>query len=282
MRIDIEEKLLRSLLILGSMVEARDAYTGGHLWRVAQLAKLLGRKAGLAGEDLFRLTLGGILHDVGKVGIPDRVLLKDGPLSDEEFAIIKTHPTIGRDLLREHPLGDLVIDVVAHHHEWVDGRGYPEVIDPAEVSSFSLMIGLVDAFDALTSRRPYRKGAPIDEALSTIGAGRGTQFDPGLVDYFLELRGEGALDHVVGHSFDGRPMVECPGCGPVIVIAKGTRDGDAVFCRSCTGKFRLHRKEETFEAESMGEMGTPDQVRPEADLEVVEDVVAQAPASVGV
>lgn len=114
------------MLILGSFVEARDPYTGGHLWRVAQYARALGEDLGLEPDFMFRLTVGGVLHDVGKVGIPDNILRKRDALTDEEQATIKTHPKIGHDLLKDRPLGHLVLDVVTHHHEWVDGRGYPD------------------------------------------------------------------------------------------------------------------------------------------------------------
>jgi HD-GYP domain-containing protein (c-di-GMP phosphodiesterase class II) len=117
MKIDIDKSLLKSLLIMGSVVEARDAYTGGHLWRVAQYARLLSQKIGLSQNDTILAGIGGFLHDVGKVGVPDDILRKPGPLDDQEYEIIKTHPRIGFDLIHEHPLSVLTQDVVKHHHE---------------------------------------------------------------------------------------------------------------------------------------------------------------------
>ena len=121
----LDRQLLKSLLRLGSVVEARDPYTGGHLWRVAQFAKLLSARLELSPGDRFRLTVGAYLHDLGKVGIPESVLLKKGELTEDEFALIRTHPAIGASLLREHPLGHYILDVVEHHRAWIDGGGYP-------------------------------------------------------------------------------------------------------------------------------------------------------------
>ena len=265
---------------MSSMVEARDAYTGGHLWRVAQYAKLLGAKTGLTDDELFRLTLGGFLHDVGKVGIPDQILLKSGPLTEEEFETMKTHPLIGRDLLTQHPLGELVIEVVTYHHEWIDGDGYPEGIPAGEISLLSRIIGVVDVFDAVTSARPYHRGMPVEKALAFLKAGKATQFDPKLVEAFLSLAAADKLRHVVGHSHEDRPLLECPACGPVIAVPGRAKTGDTVVCRSCTGKFRLHAADDTFTPEMTGEHGSPEELRPRPDMDPIEDVLAAAPSCV--
>jgi HD-GYP domain-containing protein (c-di-GMP phosphodiesterase class II) len=107
------------------LVEARDPYTGGHLWRVSQFSRLIALDMGLESSEVARITLGGFLHDLGKIGIPDSILNKRDKLTDEEYAVIKTHPTIGSRLLSGHPLRDLVDVAVTMHHETPDGRGYP-------------------------------------------------------------------------------------------------------------------------------------------------------------
>ncbi|MBJ7546162.1 HD domain-containing protein, partial [Pseudomonas sp. OA3] len=111
----IDEALLSSLLTLAWVVEARDPYTGGHLWRVAQYCALLAEKSGFAPAEVARLALGGFVHDLGKVGIPDAILRKPGPLNDDEYAVIRTHPEIGRRMLETHPIAALVLDAVASH-----------------------------------------------------------------------------------------------------------------------------------------------------------------------
>lgn len=273
----VDAATLRSLLVLGSVVEARDPFTGGHLWRVARIARLLGDKAGLESDDLFRLSLSAFLHDLGKVGIPDSVLLKQGPLDDEEVKVMRTHPRIGRDLLVQHPLGDLVVDVVAHHHEWVDGRGYPEGLRDRDLSFFSRIVALADVFDALTSRRPYRENLSVDDAFGILREGAGTHFDPAVLNHLETLRDRGRLDEIVGHSDMGQRLVVCHQCGPVIVAPQDASDGDVVVCRPCHGEFRLHRTGDSFEAEFTGDYADPVALRPQPEMPAVESILRDAP-----
>ena len=126
MKIRIEKPLLKSLTLMASVIEARDAYTGGHLWRVSQYAQLLAQAAGLTSEMIFLAGLGGFLHDIGKISIPDHILGKRGSLTESEYEVVKTHPGIGAVLIQEHPLGDLALSTVHQHHEWVNGMGYPD------------------------------------------------------------------------------------------------------------------------------------------------------------
>ena len=169
-----ENELIHSTLLLAAVVEARDPYTGGHLWRVAQVGKLIGERMGLERSDLFKLTLGGFIHDLGKVGIPDEILGKKGPLSDEEFDTMKTHPLIGADLVESHPLGSAVLDIVRSHHERWDGTGYPDGIGGDEISPLAAIINVADVFDALTSSRPYRSGMPLERRWRSSRKARGS------------------------------------------------------------------------------------------------------------
>lgn len=122
-RVESAEKLLASLLVMAWVVEARDPYTGGHLWRVSRYAAMLGEAAGLSGAALARVEIGGFLHDLGKIGIPDAILRKPGRLTEEEYEIIRTHPEVGARLLAAHPLAALVRSAVLCHHETPDGGG---------------------------------------------------------------------------------------------------------------------------------------------------------------
>lgn len=272
-----DRDILKSLLVLGSVVEARDAYTGGHIWRVSQFGELIGRKAGLTGNDLYLVLLGGFLHDLGKVGIPDGVLMKQGPLDDAEYAIIKTHPAIGLDIIKHHPLGHLVEDVVTHHHEWMNGGGYPEGITDRQVTLGARIIGLADAFDAMTSTRPYRKDMPIEKTLSIIQGSSGDQFDPSLVDTLQTLYKEDCLQCIVGHSGEGCRLAECAQCGPVIVVPKSTKSGDEVVCKVCSGKFCLEKDGENFGAAFTGEHATQNEMRAEPDFDPINEILAKVP-----
>jgi len=202
------------------LVEARDAYTGGHLWRVSQYARLLALEIGLSENEALQVSIGGYLHDVGKVGIPDHILNKQASLNEQEYNIIKTHPQIGTDLVREHPLAMLAIDAIHHHHERVNGMGYPDGLDDDSLSMHARIIGLVDAFDAMTSTRPYHKAMSIDSAFGTLKQERDQHFDGKMVDHFLVLGQGDHLDHIANHSDHGMPLLTCPHCGPVIEASK--------------------------------------------------------------
>jgi putative nucleotidyltransferase with HDIG domain len=274
---NIDKDLLRSLLVMADVIEARDTYTGGHVWRVSQLAKALALRFGLSNDEAIHISVAGYLHDLGKVGIPDAILRKTEKLNEAEYATIKTHTVIGANLLNEHPLGNLVLDVVTHHHERVDGKGYPHQIDGDALSLHAKIIGLVDAFDALTSSRPYRKGIKIEEAISILKKDSGSHFDANLLTALEAFSLTPELIHIVGHSDEGIPLIDCPACGAIFSIARHTKDGEAAFCRTCTGKHTMHKKIDGFVAEFSGVTGTPDDLQPKPDLDVINDFVKKVP-----
>lgn len=266
-------ELLRSLYTMAMMVEARDAYTGGHLWRVSQLSRLLAESMRLDAEQVARIELGGFLHDLGKVGIPDAVLNKRDRLSEEEYAVIKTHPLVGADLLRGHPLAALALDAVLLHHETPDGRGYPHGLPGAEIPLVARIVGVADAFDAMTSTRPYRAGMPIARALSIIEANLGSQFDSEVGRNLLQL-GEGqALAHIVGHSEAGIPLQVCKQCGPVIALPRRVGDGDEVYCPSCTMGYRVSRTGAHATLQATGNAQPVQARQPQADHDLIDDMV---------
>ncbi|MGH8244978.1 MAG: HD-GYP domain-containing protein [Gammaproteobacteria bacterium] len=277
MKIGIDKDLLKSLLVIGDVIEARDPYTGGHVWRVSQIAKLLALKHGLGKDEAVHVSIGGYLHDLGKVGIPDTILRKKDKLDEAEFETIKTHPSIGQRLVSEHPLGALVLDMILHHHERLDGKGYPEGLDGGKISLRAQLISLADAFDALTSTRPYHKGKTVAETLTILKDASGSQFRPELVAALDALSLGPDLIHIVGHSDEGIPLIECPACSSVLTVLRLTRDGDVVFCRTCTGKMIMHKKADTFDAEFTGKTGAPRDLQPTPNLEVIQDFVAGVP-----
>ena len=275
-------QLLASLLTMAWFVEARDPYTGGHLWRVSRYARLLAERAGLPHDEVARIELGGFLHDLGKVGVPDAILRKKDRLSDEEYAVIKTHPTIGLRMLAGHPLAALVRDAVHLHHERPDGQGYPQGLHGAAVPVMARIVGICDAFDAMTSHRPYRQGMPIDQALGILRQERGVQFDTSLVDVFIALGEAGQLNHVCGHSDEGIPLQSCPLCGPTLVLRCGLAAGEKIYCRNCAGEFELDARDAELVARPTGRKGSAENLEPEADVDLIRRTVSAAVATLPV
>jgi len=272
---NIDKPLLKSLLIMVDIIEARDPYTGGHVWRVSQFAKLLATKIGLPEDDVIKISIAAYLHDLGKVGIPDNILQKAEALTNAEYAIVKTHPSIGSKLLGGHPLAEMVTSAARDHHERLDGKGYPNGLRGEQISLTARIVSITDAFDAMTSTRPYRKGMTVDTALSILEKESGTQFDSKLVEHMCQLGSSGDLAHIVGHTADGLPIVTCPHCGPVIAIPRNTKDGHVIYCRACHAQLELHRNGNAFEAKMTGMTNDPRNLEPRANEDAVEDVLAQ-------
>ena len=157
------------LFSLANAVEAKDAYTEGHVKRVSNLAVDLGRMMGLQPRDIEALRVGGILHDIGKIGIPDSVLNKPGPMSAEEWEMVKAHPVVGFRVAE--PLKQILkgaLEVIRHHHERMDGSGYPDGIKGEEISAVARVMAVADVYDALVTDRPYHKGVSKEKALSIM------------------------------------------------------------------------------------------------------------------
>lgn len=270
------EELLKSLFVMASMVEARDPYTGGHLWRVSQFSWLLAEHAGLDRETTARISIGGFLHDLGKIAVPDHILGKEGPLSDDEYLVIKTHPEVGSRLLAGHPLAEMVMAAVLSHHETPAGTGYPARLIAEEIPTEARIVGICDAFDAMTSNRPYRRGMPISRALAIIEEQLDRQFDRTLGRIFIDLGKSGLLDHIVGHSESGIPVQACPLCGPTIVVTRQQQSGDHLYCRHCGGEAELERDGTEIRLHFTGRTGTPTHLEPEVDLDLIGDLVSSA------
>jgi HD-GYP domain-containing protein (c-di-GMP phosphodiesterase class II) len=282
MKIIIEKTLLKSLTLMASVIEARDSYTGGHLWRVSQYCQRLAQAVAMSTEMVYLAGMGGFLHDIGKISIPDIILGKHGKLTESEYEVVKTHPGIGATLIQEHPLGDLALSAVHQHHEWVDGSGYPDHLRGDQISLIARVVSIADAFDALTSTRPYRQGVAALPAVEALKKEHGTQFDGGLLDTFIEMIRLDSLRAIVGHSEQGIPMISCPTCGPVITATRGTQDGDIGFCRVCGSKHRLHRDGDTFAVEPTGEIGSAEELKPRPEISSIEAFISRAPKYVDI
>jgi len=179
------ENILSTLDSMAKILDARDPHTSRHSTRVTELSMRIGKALGLSDEDLDVLKVSASLHDIGKVGVPDKILLKKGKLTVEEMDIIKKHPDIGFDILSSIIPMKKDAEIIRHHHERYDGKGYPMGLKGEDIPFLSRIITLADAFDAMTSDRPYRKALPYSVALQEIKRCRGTQFDPGIVDVFI-------------------------------------------------------------------------------------------------
>jgi len=204
---DLEESYIATVRVLAASIDARDPYTLGHSTRVAFLACELGRKLGFSTEEIEHLEKACLFHDVGKIRTPDEILLKEQRLSPREIGLIRRHPDNGADILRMAPSLHRYIPVVRYHHEWYNGKGYPEGRMNSEIPIHAQIISLADAFDAMTSSRPYRKGLTTREALEEIRRFRGTQFSPELTDVFIRMVNEmPSMEAVSTDTADGRGL----------------------------------------------------------------------------
>ena len=180
---------LRSSVIcaFNQLLDLKDLNTGVHSTRLAEWGMRVGQELGLEESQLQNLEVAGILHDIGKVGIPDAILRKPAKLDDEEYALMKKHPEYGWGVLRMLPGFDRAALDVLHHHEMFDGKGYPAGLKDSEIPIVSRIVSVIDAFDAMVSSRPYRKGLPYEEAVRRLILASGTQFDPLVVQCFLSF-----------------------------------------------------------------------------------------------
>ncbi len=183
----LEKAYLESIQTLRYTVEAKDPYTRGHSDRVSEYSVLLGKELGLSENLLKTLRIGGLFHDIGKIGIPDSILLKDSKLTDYEYSQIKNHPSIGAHILCNAEVFKDIIPIVKHHHERFDGKGYPSMLKGEEIPYLARITAIADSFDAMTSKRTYRNSLPIDIVKEEFEKNLGTQFDPDLGKLFLNI-----------------------------------------------------------------------------------------------
>ena len=183
----LEKAYLESIQTLRYTVEAKDTYTRGHSDRVSEYSVLIGKHVGLSDNDLKNLQIGGLFHDVGKIGVPDAILQKESKLTDDEYSEIKNHPSIGAHILSTATIFKDMIPIVKHHHEKYDGTGYPGKLAGENIPYLARIAAIADSFDAMTSRRTYRDSLPIETVISEFRRCKGTQFDPELTDVFLDI-----------------------------------------------------------------------------------------------
>jgi len=187
------------VMALSGALDAKDKYTAGHSRRVMVYAVGIANHLGVPEKDIERLKMAALLHDIGKIGIPDAILYKESRVTDKEYTIIKKHPGIGANILKSIGVFKDLVPVVYHHHERFDGMGYPQGIYGEQIPLFSRIIAVADSFDAMTSTRPYRKALNSEAALLEIELNRGRQFDPTVSDIFI-IRFADILDEALKNT----------------------------------------------------------------------------------
>lgn len=184
---NLRSPYLNTVKILRNIVEYKDTYTIGHSFRVSKYSLLIGRKMGISNLDLKILKVGSMFHDIGKIGIPNSILLKNSFLTDIEYFQIKNHPLIGSHILFPAKIYSKVIPIIKFHHERFDGNGYPTRLKGKDIPLLVRIVTVADTFDAMTSGRTYRAPLSLDDVISEFETNKGTQFDPEITDIFLDI-----------------------------------------------------------------------------------------------
>ena len=182
-----KREFVEALTVLAKLIEMRDSYTAGHSEKVSMWSEIVARKLGLSREEQEKIKLAARLHDIGKISIPDGILNKPAPLSKEEYAEIKKHAALGAGILSNIESLKEVSKIIRHHHEWYNGEGYPDGLTGEEIPLGSRIISVADAYQAMTSDRPYRKAFSKEKAIAELERGAGSQFDPKIVRIFIGI-----------------------------------------------------------------------------------------------
>jgi putative nucleotidyltransferase with HDIG domain len=191
-----EEEAMRLVIAFSSLIEMKDDYTVGHCARVKSWAAGIGRKLGLSRMEIDDVVIAAMLHDIGKIGVPDAIINKPGGLDEREFKLIRGHAALGADVLARCGRFAGAAEIIRHHHEAMDGSGYPEGLRGEKIPMGSRVVAVIDAYDAMTSTRSYRQAMPAAKGMAILEEKRGTQFDANVVDVFCRLLVEGATERV--------------------------------------------------------------------------------------
>jgi putative two-component system response regulator len=190
---EIQKTFINTVTSLVNALEAKDEYTHGHSERVTDIAIKIARELRIDETDVEKIRLAGLLHDIGKIGVKEHILNKPGKLTEEEFEQVKTHSKIGEHILRPVIKDKDILDMVIHHHERCDGRGYPDGLVDSQISLQASILAVADAYDAMTSDRPYRKALSIEDARLEFGRFTGIQFRPLVVDALFSILDKGIV-----------------------------------------------------------------------------------------
>lgn len=184
---DIESGYLETMVALANSIDSKDSYTRGHSQRVAEMAVEIGHELKLTPRELKQLRYGGILHDIGKIGIVEAILLKKSTLTDDEMKVMRLHPTIGDAIIQPVSFLKEIRAAVRCHHEWWNGTGYPDGLKGEKIPFIARVVSVADTWDACTTTRPYSRALPEDQALAVMEKLRGTHLDPSILDAFLKV-----------------------------------------------------------------------------------------------
>jgi HD-GYP domain-containing protein (c-di-GMP phosphodiesterase class II) len=242
----LETDFQTTLRLLANAIELRDHYTVGHTWRVTNFSVALAGELGYDEEKLKEVEMGGVLHDIGKIGVPDAILCKPGKLTDDEYEVMKVHPTKGADLMEDCKRLEPLIPYCKYHHERYDGRGYPEKLAGEEIPIQGRIVAVADTFDAMTSNRPYRKGLDPEIAIAEIEKNKGSQFDPECADAFIRAYRGGKISHILQAYHENEKSIACPFCSTFIPIEEGAELGNAFECNVCHRHSRLDKHNENY------------------------------------
>ncbi|MCK5861286.1 MAG: HD domain-containing protein, partial [Candidatus Hydrogenedentes bacterium] len=243
----IEDAYDDTLKALANAIELRDHYTVGHTLRVTNFAVKMARELKWDEEKISEVKRGGVLHDIGKIAVDNAILGKPGKLTEEEFAQMQVHPDRGADLLREvkflHPL---ISYCLCHHEKW-DGSGYPCGLKGEDIPIEGRIIAVADAFDAMTSTRPYRKGMAPDIAIERLKEGKEKQFDATMVDALEKCFESGKIDRILQDYYKNEARsIACPFCSTFIRLDDNTDNSSEIECSVCHKNVRVIKKEETY------------------------------------
>ena len=190
---DANELFIDTIKAITAAIDAKDPYTRGHSQRVSDFSRIMAQELTLPPEIIHNIRVGGLLHDLGKIGVPDRILSKPGRLTDEEYDLMKNHPTIGANIMKEVRMLQRELPALADHHERMDGKGYPNGLADEEISLAGRIVAVADVFDALTSDRPYREALSVEEALDILNSDRDTHLDSQVVDALIHANLAGKI-----------------------------------------------------------------------------------------
>lgn len=246
---ELKQSYQDTLTVLASAIEMRDHYTVGHTWRVTNFAMVIARELKWTEEKLEECEMGGVLHDVGKIAVDDAIIRKPAGLTDEEREKMKVHPERGARLMQDVEMLVPLIPYALHHHERYDGKGYPYGLIGEEISLEGRLIAVADAFDAMTSNRPYRKGMDPDEAIRRVEEAKGTQFDPEIVEALIRCYQDGKIDEILQEYHKGSKSIACPFCSTYIKIPDDAEVGGMMQCNVCHKRVRLSMKNEAYYGE---------------------------------
>jgi len=191
---ELEHSYMQAVLTLANAVDAKDTYTGDHSQRLTHMALQIGEELGLTSLEIESIRYGAILHDIGKIGVPDGILNKPARLDEDEWIVMRQHPVIGERILAPIPRLQGASRIIRHHHERYDGKGYPDGLAAEEIPIGARILTVVDSYSAIVDKRVYKDARTQAEAIAELNKNSGTQFDPRVVDVFLRLLSQGILD----------------------------------------------------------------------------------------